>query len=161
MNSDCCVSSVSGHCGCGCCQLHSCPSLIMFLLENSDQMIETNLFQNAIPKLRVCMLFFCIEVVTDDLSTVWPARRMRSWVRGIRRDATVGQHIPSPLPDVVFRSIKLEHLLDLSLPNTNPWVQSTVNKTIILQAHMQQIRLDIANNTAGEIAFIDLGRTTQ
>ncbi|CAK0877406.1 unnamed protein product [Prorocentrum cordatum] len=71
--------------------------LVMFLIENSCNMKSYAFFWEMFRRLASCIPFFAIDVVELDLADIYPHRRRRMWLRGMRRDACGHSSLPQPL----------------------------------------------------------------
>lgn len=94
--------------------------LVVFLVENSSEIVKGTFLPSVIAELNVLIPHFLVDVVTVDLMDLWPMSRHRCYLRGMRRDAVVGR-IPPPINSfgqvsgasfyVPHDSIPLAHLL--------------------------------------------------
>ena len=70
--------------------------LLMFVLENSPELFGTPFLANMLEKLDACIPFFTVDVKVLELNDLWPSKRHRLYVRGMRKDCVVEQ-IPDPI----------------------------------------------------------------
>ena len=77
--------------------------LLMFLIENSPEMYGTDFLANMLEKLDACIPFFTIDVKILELNDIWPCKRNRLYVRGMRKDCLLDK-IPEPIQYIAHAS---------------------------------------------------------
>ena len=123
-------------------------SLVIFLLENSAKLINTDFFKDMVTKLRVALPFFRIDWVGHNLDII-PHCRHRVWLRGMRRDAFTQDELPQPLPAHIFHKThgkpSAMDFFNLDVPNTDP---DTLGEKMSANYHfyMKQVRRMYAEN---------------
>ncbi|CAK0861214.1 unnamed protein product [Prorocentrum cordatum] len=138
--------------------------LVMFLIENSCNMKSYAFFWEMFRRLASCIPFFAIDVVELDLADIYPHRRRRMWLRGMRRDACGHSSLPQPLgrADMQAPLGACPTLLDVLLPgcpNVGPGDLSTDRLRDNMSAYTATIIEDREKGITGTIAVVELDRS--
>lgn len=141
-------------------------SLLFFAVENSvnvesciGEQLES-FADTARAQLQREVPYFVTDIVQSELLDLWPQKRLRSWLRGMRVDAAnFRTQIPRPLRHILPRRVGLEELLDLERPNVLP---SSMTETHLanLAKYEERIQKDRASELqhVGDLAVFDINR---
>jgi site-specific DNA-cytosine methylase len=136
--------------------------LLFFACENSPNVLQAEgkgtrapYLQRVMALLHVAIPFFDIEVQVVDLYPMLPQTRTRAWLRGIRKDVSLGHPMPAVLK--LLPEVTLEQFLDPSLPNRSLECISLKAKRNLI-ACMSKVQEDTVTGKAGNIAVVETHR---
>jgi site-specific DNA-cytosine methylase len=136
--------------------------LLFFACENSPNVLQAEgkgtrapYLQRVMALLHVAIPFFDIEVQVVDLYPMLPQTRTRAWLRGIRKDVSLGHPMPAVLK--LLPEVTLEQILDPSLPNRSLECISLKAKRNLI-AYMSKVQEDTVTGKAGNIAVVETHR---
>jgi site-specific DNA-cytosine methylase len=110
------------------------------------------------------MPMFAVDTVVVDLQRFLPQRRTRCWLRGVRKDVlgrSGAGSIPAPLAHFGEGPLALADLLDHSERSLAREEVGTAQQRQNLNEYEEIVRSHLRAETAGAIAVVDLGRSTQ
>jgi site-specific DNA-cytosine methylase len=143
--------------------------LLFFLIEESPCLLNrvggrSSFADAVVSRLSSSMPMFAVDTVVVDLQRFLPQRRTRCWLRGVRKDVlgrSGAGSIPAPLAHFGEGPLALADLLDHSERSLAREEVGTAQQRQNLNEYEEIVRSHLRAETAGAIAVVDLGRSTQ